>query len=153
MASPVLSRGEGSHPLTCWQCSSQCSAGCCWLSLPRGSIVGSCSTCSQAGPPKHEVVCLSWGLVCGGILPAAVLEICLLKKNWCCLCSVRVLTAGAAAYEAWSNLVPGTEPNPQRAGALSDVLCLASHQVMYELMVCFKKLECFCCSSNIGLGI
>lgn len=29
VASPMLHKGEGSFPLTCWQCSSQCSPGGC----------------------------------------------------------------------------------------------------------------------------
>lgn len=38
-------------------------------------------------------------------------------------------------------------------GQVSDEPSLASYQLMHELMACFKKLECFCCSSNVGLGI
>lgn len=92
------------------------------------------SACSQPGPLKHEAMCLSMVLVWGGIPSAAMLEIIQLKRMWCCLCSP---TAEAAAYEAWSNLFPGLSQTP--AGLRS--------------MVCFKKLECFCCTSNIGLGI
>ena len=51
VASPGLSRGGGSPPLTCWQHSSECTPGYRWPSWPQGHIAESWSASCLPGLP------------------------------------------------------------------------------------------------------